>query len=385
MNAVAQIQPEADESRDPLLVSAAVDACPESLAIIEAGRVVYSNPAFAQLLDLPLRELAGRPLADLVPELGLSATASPGSTGNRDGSSPLVGEFNSTRKDGAVIQIKASYASFRARGRDLVVVSARDIGQSRLSEEQMREAHRMEAIGRMVSGVAHDFNNLLTGMVLCCDLLLASLEKDSRLRRYAEEIRMAGAQGAALIQQLLAVARQRVVEARLLSWNEVIHGMRNLLTRLLGENVELVMELAERLGFVEMDPAQVQQIILNLVLNARDAMLDGGRITLKTGIFEDRIATTGEQKCYVEFIVSDTGCGMDAETCARIFEPFFTTKKSGKGNGLGLATVSRIVKHYGGTIAVDSAPAKGTRVIVRLPRVEAQRTGKVLMERGGSL
>jgi len=377
MNAIAQIHPEADESRDPFLVSAAVEACAESLAIIEGDRVLYSNPAFARLFDLPISEMRGRALADLVPELGPSAHTARASAGDGGESSLIVGEFSSPRKDGTLLHIKASCAAFRTRGRDLVVVSARDAGHSQLTEEQMREAHRMEAIGRMVSGVAHDFNNLLTGMVLCCDLLLASLEKDSRLRRYAEEIRMAGAQGAALIQQLLAVARQRVVEPRLLSWNEVIHAIRNLLTRLIGENIELVMELTERLGFVEMDPAQVQQIILNLVLNARDALPDGGRVTLRTRNFEERIATTGEQKCYIEFTVSDTGCGMDAETCAHIFEPFFTTKKSGKGNGLGLATVSRIVKHYGGTIDVDSAPASGTRVIVRLPRIEAP-TGKVL-------
>ena len=243
------------------------------------------------------------------------------------------------------------------------------------TEQQLRDAHKMEAIGRLVGGVAHDFNNLLTGMVLCSELILAGLEEDHRLRRFAEEIRKAGEQGAGLIQQLMAVARQRAVEPCLLSVNEVISDVRNLLSRLIGENIELVAELADDLGLVRMDPAQVQQIILNLVLNARDAMPDGGRITLNTRNCDG--PTSGRdphnQFCdsRVAIAVSDIGCGMDAETRARLFEPFFTTKKPGHGNGLGLATVYRIVTHEGGTIEVESETGKGTRVVVHLPRVGA--------------
>src|SRR5277367_6950591 len=149
------------------------------------------------------------------------------------------------------------------------------------TEQQLREAHKMEAIGRLVGGVAHDFNNLLTGMVLCSELILAGLEQDHRLRRFAEKIREAGEQGAGLIQQLMAVARQRAVEPRLVCLNDVVCEVRILLTRLIGENIELVADLAADLGLVKMDPAQVQQIILNLVLNARDAMPEGGRVTLR--------------------------------------------------------------------------------------------------------
>jgi len=243
------------------------------------------------------------------------------------------------------------------------------------TEQQLRDTHKMEAIGRLVGGVAHDFNNLLTGMVLCSELILAGLDKESRLRRFAEEIRMAGEQGAGLIQQLLAVARQRAVEPCLLCLNDVVSEVRNLLTRLIGENIELIPELADDLGLVKMDPGEVQQIILNLVLNARDAMPDGGRVTLTTrNCNKPGPGPEGEQKqfrnSWVEFAVSDTGCGMDAEIRARLFEPFFTTKKPGKGNGLGLATVYRIVTHQGGTIEVESESGRGTRVVVRLPRVE---------------
>jgi signal transduction histidine kinase len=238
-------------------------------------------------------------------------------------------------------------------------------------EQQLEEAQRMETIGRLVSGVAHDFNNLLTGIVLCSDLLLAGLEEDSPLRRYAQEIRTASAHSAEMIQQLLAAARQRTDEPALLSLNDAITGMQNLFTRLIGENVELLTELADDLTLVRIDPAQVQQVILNLVLNARDAMPDGGRITLSTrncrvGVGKDR------QIGSIELEVRDTGCGMDAGTCSRVFEPFFTTKKPGKGTGLGLTTVYGIVNKKGGTIEIESEPRTGTRVIVRLPAADSQ-------------
>jgi len=235
-------------------------------------------------------------------------------------------------------------------------------------EQNGLEAQKMEALGRLVSGVAHDFNNLLTGIVLCSELLLAGLEKDNRFRRFAQEIRMAGVRGAGMIQQLLAVAQQRSVETQILSLNEVIAEMETLLRRLIGENIQLVSELADDLAPVQMAPAQLQQIILNLVLNARDAMPDGGRIRLTT-----RTRTHGDEsrRRTVEFEVSDTGCGMDADTQARIFEPFFTTKKPGQGTGLGLATVCNVVKNSGGTIEIESEPSRGTRVTIRLPALLA--------------
>jgi two-component system, cell cycle sensor histidine kinase and response regulator CckA len=234
-----------------------------------------------------------------------------------------------------------------------------------------QQAGNMEAIGRLVSGVAHDFNNLLTGVVLCSDLLLAGLEKQSPLRRYAQEIRIASVHGAELIQQLLAVARQGAVATSLLSFNQAIAGLCTLLERLIGEDIELVTHLADNLGMVTMDPAHAQQIILNLLLNARDAMPDGGCVTLTTRNCNQSVrgpkATKSSAVCHIEFEVSDTGGGMDAATRARAFQPFFTTKKAGAGNGLGLATVSSIVQQCGGTVTVESEPDQGARVVVRLP------------------
>jgi two-component system cell cycle sensor histidine kinase/response regulator CckA len=251
-------------------------------------------------------------------------------------------------------------------------------------EGNLENAQKMEAIGRLVSGVAHDFNNLLTGVVLCSDLLLMGLAKQSPLRRYAQEIRIAAAHGTELIQQLLAVGRQGAVTASLLSFNDAIAGLSNLLARLIGEDIELVTHLADDLGMVRMDPAHAQQIILNLLLNARDAMPDGGRITLTTRNCGFAVSgpgcTQSGTPAHIEFEVSDTGCGMDAETRARVFQPFFTTKKPGIGNGLGLSTVSSIVQHNGGTIVLESEPEKGARVIVRLP---AQFPPQTAEESGG--
>jgi len=238
------------------------------------------------------------------------------------------------------------------------------------SAERLQEAQKLEAIGRLASGVAHDFNNLLTGIVLCSDLLIAGLDKESRLRRYAQEIRTAGGQGASLVRQLMEVAAPHAVEAQCLSVNKVIEEMRNLLDRLLGENIQLNTQLAGDLELVKMDLAQIQQIVLNLVLNARDALPDGGRITVSTRNSSGLAMDDGSNShSAIELEIRDSGCGMDAATRARVFEPFFTTKKPGKGTGLGLSTVMSIVQQQKGTVEIESAPGQGTAVTVRLPGI----------------
>ncbi|HXY13801.1 MAG TPA: ATP-binding protein [Terriglobales bacterium] len=226
----------------------------------------------------------------------------------------------------------------------------------------------METIGRLISGVAHDFNNLLTGIVLCSDLLMAGLPKSSSLRRYAEEIRTASAQGASMIQHLLVLARQGTGEPTLVSLNQVVESMRALLARLIGENLELQLDLAADLNFVRMDPSELQEIILNLVLNARDAMPYGGQISIVTR--NGPAVLEGDSAGAIELAISDKGVGMDANTLARAFDPFFTTKEIGQGTGLGLATVRRIVMQQEGKVEIESEPGKGTRVIVHLPATE---------------
>jgi signal transduction histidine kinase len=227
----------------------------------------------------------------------------------------------------------------------------------------------------LAGGVAHDFNNLLTGILLYCDLLMANLEPEQRGRKYAEEIRNASMQATGLVRQLLQVARPANSGPRLLCLNEIAEGLRNLLVRLIGENIKLKFQLDPNLGVIKMDPTQSQQILLNLVLNARDAMPGGGQITVETSncrvqVFpETHLGSNSSASlpCAL-FVVADNGSGMDAATRTHLFEAFFTTK-AGKGTGLGLATVHDIVTSNGGLIYVDSAPACGTRVSVLLPLV----------------
>jgi two-component system cell cycle sensor histidine kinase/response regulator CckA len=263
---------------------------------------------------------------------------------------------------------------------DFALVLAHDNSAAFEAEQRLRQAQKLEAVGRLAGGVAHDFNNLLTGVLLYCDLLMAGLEPANPVRKYAEEIRTAGLQATGLVKQLLAVARPTDSEPCLLSINQIVEGMRNLLVRLIGENIELKFQLDPKLGLVKMDPTQAQQILLNLVLNARDALSEttsettsaGGKISIETRsckvqvLPEPQPGARASIPC-ASFVVSDNGCGMDAVTRAHLFEAFFTTKAGSKGTGLGLATVYDIVTSNGGLIHVDSAPASGTRVTILLP------------------
>jgi|SRR5579864_463176 len=259
---------------------------------------------------------------------------------------------------------------------DFAVLMAEDTTETQRIEQRMVHAERLQAVGRLASGVAHDFNNLLTGLILYCDLLLAGLEPGDRLRKYAEEIRGAGLQAAGVVKQLLSVARPRNTGSRPLSLNQITQAMRQLLLHLLGTNIDLDYHLDPELGLVKLDPTQAQQILLNLVLNARDAMPNGGRITVETRNCEVQVLTAsgvpGNSPALLPCVllaISDSGIGMDAETRKHLFEVFFTTKPPGKGNGIGLATVHDIVTGNGGLIHIDSESGCGTRVSILLPQV----------------
>jgi two-component system cell cycle sensor histidine kinase/response regulator CckA len=241
-------------------------------------------------------------------------------------------------------------------------------------EETQLQAQRWEAVGRLAGGVVHDFNNLLTGVMLYCDLLLSSLDARDRRRHYTEEIRSAIVQGTGLVKQLLVFARPQALPVRTLCLNEIARGMHDLLARLIGENIAFELNLDPELGVVTIDQAQAQQILLNLVLNARDALPNGGRITVETSNckFQPIAGTMSPTDLpvfpCVLLVVGDNGHGMDAATRQRLFEPFFTTKNAGQGTGLGLTTVRSIVTTNRGLIHFESEPGRGTRVLILLPR-----------------
>jgi signal transduction histidine kinase len=343
------------------------------------GLILEMNPAFEQALAPGFLDHRSLRLFDLLPPE------------DRETTELLLKElFNSTRnsvrivgaharKDAGLRLANTIWTAWRLpqSGQDpahalLIAEPARDTVPV---EQDLVQAQRWEAVGRLAGGVVHDFNNLLTGVMLYCDLLLSSLDSRDRRRRYADEIRSAIMQATGLVRQLLVFARPQAYQVRSLCLNQIAQAMQDLLTRLIGENIVLESQLDPDLGLVRIDQAQAQQILLNLVLNARDALPDGGRIAIETSNckFQSIPGSGPSNRGVAAFpcvllTVADNGCGMDAKTRQHLFDPFFTTKGAGKGTGLGLTTVRSIVTTNGGLIHVESEPRRGTRIMILLPR-----------------
>jgi PAS domain S-box-containing protein len=358
-------------------LEAVVQSAPLAIFSLDAeGRVTTWNPAAEHLFGWTAAEVLGEALP-IVPLEGRGESQEIRQHVLR-GESLTGVELVRQKKDGTTVTVNLFAAPLHdAAGHTAGILALlEDVTGVKRLEQQFLQAQRMEAVGRLAAGVAHDFNNLLTAILGSSEFLLEILPVGHAGREDAEETRNAALRAADLTRQLLAFSRQQVLAPRVLSVNEVVIGMDKLLRRLIGEDVDLRTVLAQDVGAVRADAGQLEQVIVNLAMNARDAMPDGGKVTIETAnVVLGELFAAGRvvvaPGSYVVVAVSDTGMGMDANTQARAFEPFFTTKPKGKGTGLGLATVYGIVRQSGGYVWLYSEPGSGTTFKVYLPRVDA--------------
>jgi PAS domain S-box-containing protein len=357
---------------------AVIETSPLAIYTLDRERRVKSwNPAAERIFGWSKQDILDSPLPTIHPD---DWTETMEQFRRLMRGETLAGsEARRQRKDGKVIQVNIWTASLRGPLGEVtgVVAVVADITDQQRLEEQLRLSQRMEAVGRLAGGIAHDFNNLLTIMTGYTDLLLDRIRESDPLRRNVEEIKGASSRAAALTNQLLAFSRKHVLQPKILDLNEIVSDMDKMLRRLIGEDIELIVALAPNVGAIRGDPGQIEQVIVNLVVNAREAMPQGGRLIVETANLDlddeyTRQHVGVEPGCYIMLAVSDTGVGMDSETLAHIFEPFFTTKGNGKGTGLGLSTVYGIVRQSGGNIWVYSEPARGSSFKIYFPRVDGQ-------------
>ncbi len=346
------------------------------------GRIVFTNPAGARLVGATSpQEVVGQHVREIVhPASRIAVTDRIRRLlAGEQGLYPVEEVY--VRRDGSSVPVEVVAVPLTFNGKPAVQAIVTDLTERKRAEEdqrtlelQFRTAQKMEAVGRLAGGVAHDFNNLLAVILAYGGFARDALSEGNPTRGDVEQILGAGRRAASLTRQLLAFSRKQVLEPMVLDLNRVAADLQKMLNRLIGEDIRLVQLLAPDIGRVRADPGQLEQVIMNLVVNARDAMPDGGRLTIETANVEIEEAYAGRHEAvppgsYVQLAISDTGCGMDERTMEKLFEPFFTTKEKGKGTGLGLSTVYGIVKQSGGKIAVHSEPGKGTTFNVYLPRV----------------
>jgi PAS domain S-box-containing protein len=356
---------------------------------LEEGRCAYVSPSVQQLRGFSSEEIMAQPMDQAMP--GDTCRMATGEMQRRraavesgdEGARIDTSEIEFLRKDGTTVAtetVTRLVSDGRGKVRYLVGVSRDITGLKRAEaekariEDELRQAQKLESVGRLAAGVAHDFNNLLTVINGYSRLLLGSLKSDDPLRGGLEEIHKAGERAAALIQQLLAFSRKQILQPRVLDLNRVVEEMRPMLERLMGEDVEVCVQSQAEAATICADPNQLEQVLMNLAVNSRDAMPDGGKFSIGTGFVEwdesqAQLHPGAHAGPYVMLAVSDTGEGMSEETRGHIFEPFFTTKEVGKGTGLGLSTIHGIVEQSGGCIEVASEPGRGTTFKIYMPRV----------------
>jgi PAS domain S-box-containing protein len=351
-----------------------VEFSPDAIFISRADRIAFANQPCLKLFGASSAEqVLGKSVFDFIHPDHHAASTERIRLMELGKPVPLV-ETKIVRLDGTAVDVEASSSPFVEDGMTAIQVVCRDISDRKKLEEKFHQAQKMEAVGQLAGGVAHDFNNLLTIISGYCEIVVDRLPADDPTRGMIQEIHKAGGRAAHLTRQLLAFSRQSIVEPRVLDLNAIVTDTEKMLQRLIGEDISLTTTLAPALKQVKADAGQIEQVIMNLAVNARDAMPQGGKLTIETcnvELGDDYAKMHPEVKPgrYVLLAVTDTGAGMSQETKARIFEPFFTTKGPGKGTGLGLATVYGIVKQWGGHVGVYTELGQGTSFKVYLPLV----------------
>lgn len=336
-------------------------------------KIIFANDQFCAITGYTAAELTGR-AHDFVHVAATDRARLARWLQAAKSGQPLNGEGYLARKDGSTIYAAWSFSRLRAPGRSAthIVATYRDMTEKRSLQEALVHAQRLDAVGRLAGGVAHDFNNLISVINGYCEMLAAQVAEIPHALHEVTEIHKAGRKAAVLTRQLLAFGRRQPMDVRVINFNHIIRENAEILRRLLGDAGQLVLDLDERLGNVRTDPAQFQQVLLNLTINARDALRDHGRVTITTANREvkdkpDRRPTDVPPGRYVVLTVTDNGTGMDTETQKHLFEPFFTTKPDGKGTGLGLSLVYGVVQQSAGFIQVRSQLTVGSTFEIMLP------------------
>ncbi len=368
------------DTRRAAILHSALDCI---VTVDEGGRIVEFNPAAESTFGYAASEVLGRPIGEMIVPQGLRAAHEAGFARYlATGHGPVLNqriEITAMRSNGSEFPVELAITPYLVGGRRFFTAYLRDLTARKTAEEALRtseaallQSQKMEAVGKLAGGIAHDFNNLLTVIVGYCEILELGPASPDAVRATAVEIRRAGERAAALTRQLLAFSRKQRMELIPLDLNRVVLETEALLRRVIGETIELRHELDTDLCVVKADAIQIEQVLINLAVNAKDAMPQGGRITLRTRAMKlgpDRLGAAAELPeglCAV-LEVSDTGVGMDATVRSHLFEPFFTTKEVGEGTGLGLATVYGVVRQSGGAIEVESEPGRGSTFRIFLP------------------